>query len=67
VESSSCPTNLSARGRRQRLVLGWAMGLVAAATIWLFHANDVARPLRLLVFVPLFASALGFLQAAAST
>jgi hypothetical protein len=60
-------TNLEARGRRRRSLMGvaaLALTLLLAAGFTLF---GVARGARLLLFVPLFAAALGFLQAHTAT
>jgi hypothetical protein len=60
-------TNLESRGRRRRSLMGMAalaLTLLLAAGFAFF---GVARGPRLVLFVPLFVAALGFLQAHAAT
>jgi len=60
-------TNIGSRGRRRRYLLG-AAGL--ALTVLLaaaFAAFGIARGARLVLFLPLFIAALGFMQARGGT
>jgi hypothetical protein len=57
------PINIDAAGQRQRRVMG-VVALVAAVALALYISlTDAPRVARLVVFVPVFACALGFLQA----
>jgi hypothetical protein len=64
---SICIPNIGPRERRRRLVGGFVFLLITACVgggLILFNAP---RPWRLLVFLPAWASALGFFQASAKT
>lgn len=59
--------NISDKGRRRRRNLGIVAGLIAVAMLVAAVRQDAPLPVRLLVFVPAFVSALGFLQARRGT
>jgi hypothetical protein len=61
--NAACIANIGPRERRKRVIGGVVMLIVAVAlTIALLHAG-VARAWRATVFIPLWLSAVGFLQA----
>ena len=60
-------TNLGSRGRRLRYLMGVA-GLVLTVLLAAgFAVFGVARGARLVLFLPLFTAALGFMQARSGT
>jgi hypothetical protein len=62
TEGSVCIPNIGPRQRRQR-VIGGVVGLaIAIAVAGLLVATGVARPLRLVVFLPFFAGTTGLFQ-----
>ncbi len=62
-----CIANLTAAGRRQRLVLGVALVAASLAAAVCLLVLDVPRALRLGLFAPLWIGALGLFQARAHT
>jgi hypothetical protein len=61
------PINIDAAGERQRRVMGVIALVVAVALALYISLTEPPRVARLVVFVPIFASALGFLQARSKT
>jgi hypothetical protein len=59
--------NMTRGGRRQRLTLGIAMLVVAAALGVALSAGGADRAWRLVLFAPLWGAGLGFFQARACT
>ena len=60
-------TNLGSRGRRRRYLMG-AAGLVLTVLLAVgFTVFGVPRGARLVLFLPLFAAVLGFMQARGGT
>ena len=55
-------TNIGSRGRRRRYLMGGVGLTLTIATAAAFAYFGIARGARLVLFVPLFVSALGFLQ-----
>jgi hypothetical protein len=67
TEGSVCIPNIGPRQRRQR-VIGGVVGLaIAIAVAALLVATGVARPFRLVVFLPFFAGTTGLFQAREKT
>ena len=67
TEGSVCIPNIGPRQRRQR-VIGGIVGLaIAIAVAALLVATGVARPFRLVVFLPFFAGTTGLFQAREKT
>jgi uncharacterized membrane protein len=67
AENSVCIPNIGPRQRRQRIiggVVGLSIAFVLAAVLL---SLGVARPLRLLVFLPFFAGTTGLFQAREKT
>jgi hypothetical protein len=60
-------TNIGARGRRRRALMGAAGVALALLLTAGLLGFDVARGARLVLFVPLLVAALGFLQARSAT
>jgi hypothetical protein len=62
------PININPREAQKRRLFGIAMAAVAiAAAVGLILSGDISRWWRCVVFLPAWASALGFLQAYHST
>jgi len=55
-------TNIGSRGRRRRYLMGAAGLAVTVLTAAAFAYFGIARGARLVLFLPLFVAALGFLQ-----
>jgi hypothetical protein len=55
-------TNLESRGRHRRYLMGAAGAALTLLAAVAFAVFPVARGARLVLFVPLFIAALGFLQ-----
>jgi hypothetical protein len=55
--------NIGPRGQAQRRRFGFVALLVAAALVAVLFATQAPSALRLVAFVPLWLSALGFFQA----
>jgi hypothetical protein len=55
-------TNLGSRGRRRRYLMGAAGGALTLVVAVGFAAFGIPRGARLVLFVPLFIAALGFMQ-----
>jgi hypothetical protein len=60
-------TNIGAIGRRRRYVIGGVALAVALALAGGFALGGVPRGARLVLFLPFFLAALGFLQAHGGT
>ena len=60
-------TNLGSRGRRRRYLMGAAGLAVTVLTAVAFAYFGVARGARLILFLPLFVAAMGFMQAHGGT
>jgi hypothetical protein len=67
MNETVCPVNLGGRERGKRWMFGVVMTLIGAAAAYGAVASGVPRWWRVGVFIPLWAGALGFFQAMAST
>ena len=63
ISSSGGITNMGPRERRKRLVFGITALAMSVVISFLFVLTGVRPVLRLPLFIPLFAGALGFFQA----
>ena len=60
-------TNLGSRGRRRRYLMGAAGLAVTVLTAAVFAYFGIARGARLILFLPLFVAAMGFMQGHSGT
>lgn len=67
MSETQCVVNIGRKGRRQRALIGVAMGLVVAAGLVLFARNDFPLFARMAFLIPLFLAGLGLFQAQAGT
>ena len=67
VMASQALGNLDAAGRRQRLLMGIALLLVAAGLGWWLVTSGAAIWARVVLFGPLFIGGLGLFQGLADT
>ena len=67
MAAGTCPTNISARGRRQRMATGIVMLVLTVTAAVLLVATDAPRPWRLALFLLFWISGLGLFQAHAGT
>jgi hypothetical protein len=67
VATSVCIPNIGPRERQRRLIGGVVLLLIAVCVGGCLIWFDAPRPWRLLVFLPVWASAIGFFQVSAKT
>ena len=67
MSETLCVVNIGRKGRRQRALIGLAMGVVVAAGLVLYARYDYPLFARMAFLIPLFVGGLGLFQAQAGT